>query len=732
MARITYQFFDNFIIRTPFFSFKKFENILKTPELLIREYYSPQFLEALYLASPDLYEEVLKWQNAAKTKQTLPPLSKDLKNTLLKYFIRMSTRCTPFGLFSGVDLGNFSKNAVSSATSEHQSLIRDTKPDMHFLVALAEYLNTLPHIRKNLLFYPNNSLYYTGHKIRYIEYEYYKGKREHVISTVSLFEELENILKKAQNGLTISELGNMLESDAISGEEALEFVEELIQNQVLISELEPNVTGDSFWENMITILQKTGADSELILIKEIYEKIQQLDGNTSNNPAKYKEIEIAANQFPIEYERKYLLQTDLYYQNNRELSDEWKKKLKKAVTFLNKITSVPKETAFTKFKKAFYKRFEMQEASLSYVMDTEIGIGYLQHIQNNSIHPYLEDIVLPRSSGHRELNLKLSPAQQILNRKIQEALLTDECIIKLTDEDFNGFTENWTDLSDTISFLSEIITDNEEEKLVFTGGGGNSGASLLARFCSQKHGIKNHAEAIIQKENDLNPDVISAEIAHLPQSRIGNVLRRPALRKYEIPYGAKSNLSQEHQILVNDLYIRIRQDKMILYSKKLNREVKPYLTNAHNYSANSLPVYHFLSDYHSQNKRTVLSFSWGDLEQIYHTLPRVEYDGIILSKAIWKVYDKELQHLNTLSDNQNALLQGLKEWQKKRNIPNWIKWVISDNKLVINLQNHEMALLFMDIIKRKKTITIEEFLYHKEETFMHEYIFTAYKTVHGN
>jgi hypothetical protein len=228
----------------------------------------------------------------------------------------------------------------------------------------------------------------------------------------------------------------------------------------------------------------------------------------------------------------------------------------------------------------------------------------------------LEDILLPVSQNKKELSIQLSPVHQILNEKLQEALLENLSIVELKAEDFKDFEENWNDLPDTISFMTTIVSENQREKMILYGGGGSSAANLLGRFCSEKSGVQNFTKSIAKKETELYPDKILAEIIHLPEARIGNVIRRPSLRNYEIPYLAISVLPEENQILVDDLYISLKNDKIILRSKKLNKEIKPYLTNAHNYYSNSLPMYHFLADLHSDNKRTGIYFNWGGLQHI--------------------------------------------------------------------------------------------------------------------
>ena len=633
-------------------------------------------------------------------------------------------------MFSGVDTGVFTAIIQEKAIDEHSKVRRDTKPDMHFLVSLAKYLENIPQLKNKLLFYPNNSIYIVGDKIRYIEYIYHKGKREYIISSAPLSPELDHIFHCSKNGLTISELCDLLVNEEISTGDAEEFIQELIENQVLVSELEPNLTGNDFTNHIISVLEKYQITKELSLVLEIQKGIQKLDLQIGNTLLQYKVVEDLISKFPIEYEKKYLLQTDLYYDHTTELNKEWKKKLWKALKFINKVTLPYKDSRLIQFKNAFNKRFENREIQLALALDTEIGIGYLQNKQNKGLHPYLDDLLLPETPENKTLDLSLSPLHQILNRKLQQKK-SNKNTITLSDEDFADFQEIWEDLPDTMSFISEIVSEKGEKKLVFTGGGGNSGANLLARFCFEKHKIKSLVEAIIEKEEKLNPNSILAEIVHLPQSRVGNVLRRPILRKYEIPYLTRSSDSNA-QVPIHDLYINIKQDKVILRSKKLNKEIKPYLTNAHNYSKDALPIYHFLCDLSLQDKRPVLAFDWGDLEHIYYSLPRVEYDNIILSKAKWKVFYEEIEYLYSQKDNSKILLEEIKKWKEKRLIPNRVQWVVSDNKLVLDLQNYDTCLLFMEALKRKKMIIIEEFLFHENEAFINEYIFTAYKTINGS
>ncbi|UCA58268.1 lantibiotic dehydratase family protein [Chryseobacterium rhizoplanae] len=737
MSRFPYQFFDEYVVRTPLFSRKNFQQAISSKDEItdveLKEIYTnPIFQEAVYLASPNLYEELAKWINSEK--EFSKKEHQKLKQTILKYYSRISTRCTPFGLFSSVGLGKFSlatpnilNNEIENYRLSTDNLLRDTKLDMYFLVSLAQYFVQQPEIRNKLLFFPNNSIYKVGSRIRYIEYQYTGGKREYIISLAPLSEELQQVLNFSKEGKTIQQIAEILIDEQITQEEAIEFVEELIDNQVLVAELEPNVSGNDFLDGIISVLNKIEAKEEVEILILMKNKLDELDQNVSNPISRYAEIEESIKSFAIEYEPKYLFQTDLYNKALFHLPFEWKKQLKKGISFLNKITLNQKKNEFSKFKKAFNERFETQELPLLYVLDNEVGIGYKQNVSSKGIHPYLEDLIFSASQKNQNKNIELNSVHQILNEKVQEALLNNQYTINLTDEDFKDFEEKWDDLPDTVSIMTELISDNNKEKLFLNSSTGSSAANLLARFCSEKSEIQNLTKTITQKEQELNPEEILAEIIHLPEARIGNVIRRPTLRQYEIPYLAQSVLPAENQISVEDLYISLKNDEIVLRSKKLNKKIIPYLANAHNYYTNTLPVYHFLSDLYSQNIRSGLHFSWGGLEQIYKFLPRVEYDNIILSKARWKITEKDISSLDLLNLDKEDFLLKLRNWRKKRKIPAWIQWAKFDNTLTMNLENYDMAELFMQTVKSEKSIIIEEFLYNENDDFKREFIFPMYK-----
>ncbi len=69
----------------------------------------------------------------------------------------------------------------------------------------------------------------------------------------------------------------------------------------------------------------------------------------------------------------------------------------------------------------------------------------------------------------------------------------------------------------------------------------------------------------------------------------------------------------------------------------------------------------------------------------------------------------------------------VRNWRNKRKIPVWIQWAKFDNTLAVNLENYDMAEIFIQSVKSEKSIIIEEFLYNENDDFKREFIFPMYK-----
>ena len=624
----------------------------------------------------------------------------------------MSSRCTPFGLFAGTAIGVFGDSTALKVTPTIAN--RHTRLDMNYLVALSQDLIKQNDIKRQLQFYPNTSIYSAGSQLRYVEYHYENSRRVHHIVGVSNSEYLQKVLRLAQTGATLETLSNCLIDDDIDLEMASDFVQELVDSQLLVSELEPSVSGPEFLDQIIPVLQETSGTEMIVkTLEKVNTAITTLDSIKENKSQDYIAISKQLKELNTAFDLKFLFQTDVTIGTHTNVLDKRVLyKVRRALRLLNKISPAPKETLLSQFKDAFQERYEDREVPLSQALDVELGVGFLQNRDSGDISALVDDLILPQKRDKITTHdQKWTSVDVLLHQKLLQCLDTGKEEMVLLDEDFEHLEEHWEDLPDTISMITEIVTLNNEEYVVMSGAGGSSAANLLGRFCHSDPAINKYVCDIVNVEKQCNPDALMAEIVHLPESRVGNILMRPALRAYEIPYLAKSILPSEQQLPIEDLMLSIKSGRLILRSKKYNKEVLPRLTNAHNYSSGALPIYQFLANMQSQGKRSGINFNWGPYGDGFSFLPRVIYKGVILSPKTWNIKEADIKNLQESQANNEEFQKALSIFITEKRLDQYVLLEEGDNELLINLKNHTSVKMLLSTVKRNRKFKLIEFLH---------------------
>jgi len=718
-----YQVFPNYVLRSPIYSLSQYiKNTTEeeiSEEVMVKICTSPIFKEAVFLATPSLYEEIEKWLQI-ENKNDIEFIK--LKNSILKYFSRMSSRCTPFGLFSGCSVGTLSEKTLFEKNKKIKNS-RKTTLDMNYILSLSVDLAKIPKIKKQLLFYPNSSIYRIGNQYRYVEYYYSDNKREHCISAVEYNEYLELIVLNSENGIILNDLIEILVKEGILVKQAEDFINDLVSNQFLISELEPSVSGEDLFSQLFFCLKKlNGIDNILNIIKNIENSLLQLDKAIINEPKRYYDLIDDFEKLGTDFDFKYLFQTDLNVcLNKNTINDSLILDIKKGIDFFNRITPNYENKNLLEFKEKFRARYDTKEVPLAVALDNEIGIGYKNDLISGDINYLVDDVILSSKKNKtiKGYDVKWNEFLSILQKKLDKGYKNNLYVISITENDFSDFKVNWEDIPDTFSCIIKIVEIEKKSKIVFKICGGASATKLLGRFCHSNKEINELVEDIIKVESKINSNKILAEILHLPDSRVGNVLLRPSFRDYEIPYLSRSCKPNDKQLLINDLLISINNSNdIVLRSKKYDKEVIPYLSNAHYYPNNSLPIYHFLCDLSSQNKRASIGFNFGPFSKDHEFLPRVEFNNLIVHEATWNLSNKDVLLLLSSMDDNEELIKATKTFREYHRMPKLILLAEGDNELLINLENLTSIRMFLNTIKNKINFVVIEFLFSEKELIM--------------
>jgi thiopeptide-type bacteriocin biosynthesis protein len=673
--------------------------------------------EGLYLSSPEF------WQEFQKKEQLKGKEKEKLELSFTKYWLRSSVRCTPYGTFAGSAMASISEQGSVITLASSDTHKRNLRLDMNYMAEIVNALMQMPVIREQIHFFANNSLYTTATTYRYAEYYIANNTRSYQLTSVDWSSYLQKILNRAKQGATIKELSAMLVNEEnVSQEEATAYITELWLSQLLIPALEPAVTGVEPLDQVVSQLERLhGIDEISGKLKEI----QQLLNHPQEGVGYYKKIETKLEQLELGIKvPKNTVQADLFLNtSNANINSDLISAIISQAEDLKALARQGINPELEDFKTRFYARYEEKMMPLAIVLDADLGIGYAGVSDQSAGAGEWVNGLAVMAGANASVGSAMDYLQQFSLAKYHDWLANNKPYIEISEEEIKAFKEQTKSFKFPVSMylMGSLIKqdgqlDKEHFQFDLSGFGGPSAANLLGRFTHGDEQLCELTRQILEQEESEHPDAIYAEVTHLPQARIGNILLRPVLRKYEIPYVGLSGIGQENQISIDDLYVCVQNNEIILLSKRLNKQVIPRLTTAHNFGYNSLPVYKFLCDLQGQGVAYPNAWNWGHLSVLKH-LPRVVYKSLILQKAIWKIEEKEIDDLPEEKDKYVAYF---KTFCSRLKMPQRVVHKEGDNELLIDFTEERGMQLFLHYLKKYKSIALEEFLFTEDNCVVHD------------
>jgi hypothetical protein len=685
-----YQPFNKFLVRTPLLPFNPKEKFVIQ---------NKDFRKAIYIASRDLYFEMLRYEKGEIKKEKE---RENIEKTLMKYWLRMQTRTTPFGMFSGISIGDISDNN----DLVYSDKLPSTRLDMSALCLIINHLEKEEAVSAGILYYPNDSIYFIGDKVRYIEYTFRNRSFDYQISTVDKSDYLEKIIKESAKGCSKVELHKMLIDfdETLEGEEITDFLNELIESKILLNELTPCLTEPDNLSRILDIFRVKEIHSISIgYLSEINSIIHQINMHNEFEDViiLYENVIKLLKLLGIEFDYNKIFQVDtktIFL--NSKISDSLVNSVVEAINFCVKIASpVSKSDMLDNFKVKFTERYESQMISLLKAMDSDIGIGYPAYegkYSNGLINP----LMLPvknNSAGTKRWNKNFD---KVILDKVVESIKNGDEEVRLSNDDF-GIIET-KEAYNTFGCLFEVL--NDEGLILINSVGDNSGAKLMSRFSYLDDTITELIKQVTEKDH-ADKDSIDAELIYLPSPRHGNIIGRPkGVRDYEVTCLSRSENDESLHLPISDLLIGVINNKIVIKSERLQKKLNIFHTNAFNYSLTDLPLFKFLGDLqYQQNFFSSISFSNIGLD---HT-PRIKYKNVILSLASWNINAKILRDKINGIDIEEAI----KFIRNKFNLPEKVVYCQSDNELYIDFRDIDCCKIFLDVLRKNEIINLKEFLF---------------------
>ncbi len=692
---------DGFVLRTPALpmSLREWAAAASPREYLVQLMALPEVREALYVASPSLYDALGAWTSAPTSAA-----GQRVERSLVKYIARMMGRSTPFGLFSAVSAGKLGR-VTDLALAPRSEYRRRTRLDNDYLFVLADQLAKTPEARAALAYRPNNSIYRVAGRLRYAAASVEGKERAYQLISVDPTPYLETTLAAAANGATHAQLVAPLIAGDITADDAAGYIDELIDAQLLVPELGVYVTGPEPLDGLLAQLRAAGLDAPCPILDDVRAQITALDAGGLGHPVeRYTAIATALEPLGAKVDLARLFQVDMVKPAAATLATRVVGDVARVIDQLSGITQRSDRT-FDEFKRAFAKRYENRSVPLAEVLDEESGIGF-ETVRGPGSEgaPLLAGLGFPGTAT--ENRVRWSMFEHHMFKRLATALATGAHEIVLDDADLTAMkvATPSAPLPDAMSVTMRLATPADPSApptIVFDGAGGPSGARILGRFVHASAEIAGIVRTHLAAEEAMHPDAVFAEVVHLNEGRIGNILCRPVLRGHEVVYLGVSGAPREAQIYLDDLLVSVRDDRVVLTSRRLGKEVIPRLTTAHNFRLRSLGVYRFLCALGGQGTAGV-GWSWGALDASPF-LPRVRIGNVIVDRAHWRLdkadlapITKAVRAANKDASKQPEVLAAVAALRAARRLPRMLAIAAADNELPIDLDNPLLAAAFAD------------------------------------
>jgi lantibiotic biosynthesis protein len=679
---------------------------------------------ALLLASPSLAADVSRLGSLAAGRK-----SDKVRRALVRYVSRMATRATPFGLCAG-----WSLLAVTAEPTQHadiaievaDGIVTRTRLDFECLAAIALALTQAPAVLRELRLDPNSSLHRVGRYWHFVEsrarVDINGGPTvwTHHLARVEADESLDALIGCARGGLTFGQirdrLAALLPDETRTAGELEEYIQAAVDEGVLVAGVSPLLTGGSALSDLVSQLEgKLAAQSHRDALLDIERAIRRMDDTPVNAPewgSAYRDVESKVKGFGVRPTEGSLVHVDMERRLSRAAVSA--SVFSEAIAVAERLASVTpweEPAELTAFREKFRRRYDGGTVPLLEVMDEEVGIGFGRTPMDASPLLHGVDLSLRGEPGSRP---RLSALDELVLARLAkrgDRALED---LRLDLDDVRPGPER--ELPDCFSLVLTLLPTStaaatgKNMEVWLHGAVGPSGANLMGRFCATSQHLADKVRGLLADESDESADdAVFAEVVHAAEGRSGNVVSRPVLRQYEIPYLSRSGAPAECQISPRDLLVRVTEGGRIdLLSERLGCRVIPRSTTAHAYGPNvpgRLPLYRFLCVL--QGQREVPGMLSAALTHLAYR-PRISIGRVVLAPRAWRIGPEDCRRFGQLAGYQrHAALQSLR---MERGLPRVCTTSEGGDPLAVDWDNVLSVDVLGSILARSRGATLEELL----------------------
>jgi lantibiotic biosynthesis protein len=619
---------------------------------------------AIAVASPTTEAGIAAWRRDPESRR-----GRKTERALLRYLTRAANRPTPFGLFAGVSVGRVGAS-TALALPAREDYVSRTRISHAWTTELASALAGRPELRARLLLRVNPTLYRLPGRRRYVARRREDDNWVHVLRQVRERPALAAVLERAGDGASREELADVLvAAGTAEPERARAYVDQLIEQELLIADLAPPVTGGESVDALLARLEAAGAGDTPVAgaLRDARQAVAALEADGLRaGPERYGAARAQLRELHPAPMGSQPLSVELHKPAAElSLGPEVVAELAAAVEVVRHWAPAQPDP-LAAFRRAFQRRYGRREVLLTEAIDDDAGVG-LAVLQEP------RPAVAVDEARDRLLLAKVAGAQR---------RGSDEIVVGLDELDAGPppLPPSFA-VGARLSAASAQAVDGGDFELWLKSARGPDAMGMFARFCHGSEPLERAVRAHLREEQALDPGALHAEIATLAQLKLAGVLHRPVLREAEIDYLGPSGAPPERRLALEDLLISVAGDEVRLRSRRDGRWVVPRLAAAINIDLLLPPAFRLLLFIERQHGVS-LSWDWGSLRAAPHH-PRVRVGRTILSAAHWRLDRDDIAPLAAGTDEER--FRATAALRTRLGLPRMVAVTDADNVLPVDL-----------------------------------------------
>lgn len=711
-----YKTINTFMIRTPTFPSNKyfdfFDNdtdINNLKDRLFKICSNQNFREAILVSSKTLYNTLIDFCNGKEIKKF-----DYFIQSIYKYLIRMSIRPTPFGLFSGVDFGEYT-DEETLILCEEKSFEKFARPDLEWIVSIVKNLEN--EYFDFLTFKINDGIYIKGNRALLIHSTLKEDNNRIGEISVRATKPFMRTYELAKDCIEYNKLKQvLLDEYSNADEETIEkFLKQLIEKEYLISNLRPPLTVLDQFDYIINELKKLKI--QIPIISDLIDIKNEIDVYNKSLFGKGEELYLdICKKMKDVSNVKNLLQVDT------KLNLKEKKINKKIISEINNLMNIlfklsmaieNPEPFLSRYKQEFVEKYgQDREVALLELLDNDIGIGgplnYKRPSNNRSL-----DIAITKSVNDNVRDYFIEKYLYAIKNKQNSIVIKDNEIKELEIEEISY--ENIPDsLEVNIIMKGQVNEYNSTDFRYYIGPnlGSTSAGKSFGRFSHMMDNSSDFFKSLNDEIKKLknSDEYVTCEISYLPNEvRNANVTRNIHESDYEISLftnGCKDNISR---LKLDDIFIGIENNQFYAKSKTLNKKLLITMNNMLNPQAAPNAI-RFLYDISLEGKRLWYDFPWNDVYKNFSYIPAIKYNNFTITPETWKL--NRINMKITKKTEFNKFKEMFKNYCSQYNLPKYVYLTFADNRILLNSESEEcIKILFNECKNTFEEIVLTSYEY---------------------